>query len=311
MLDNVDSNGKISVVIPTHNRVKLLLRAVKSVQEQTYDNIEILVVSDGSTDNTSEVMQKMVAKDKRIKFIDCPVSRGANAARNEGIKNAVGNYVAFLDDDDEWTKDKLACQMVIMNTSSKIGLVYTWIKIIYVDEGVEYFSKPINKGKLNHRILLENCIGSTSSVMVKKSLLDNVGGFDVNLPARQDYDLWIRCCQKCDVGVVEDFKVNYYNYLNARNEQISSKTQRYIEATDRINVKYKKYFDELDMGKRKIKKENDVINLLKKTMRNGERELADMIFRESLNTGMNFKIIFHYLMTYIPFKYLLYLKKFK
>ncbi len=309
MLDNVDSNGKISVVIPTHNRVKLLLRAVKSVQEQTYDNIEILVVSDGSTDNTSEVMKKMAAEDKRIKFINCPVSRGANAARNEGIKNAVGNYVAFLDDDDEWIKDKLACQMAVMNSSSKIGLVYTWIKIVYVDEGVEYISKPSEKGKLDHRILLGNSIGSTSSVMVKKSLIDNVGGFDVNLPARQDYDLWIRCCQKCDVGVVEDIKVNYYNYLNDYNEQISSKTQRYIDATKRINIKYKKYFDGLDIGARKIKKENDVINLLKKTMRNRDRGLADLIFRESLNDGINFKILFYYFLTYIPFKYLLYLKK--
>jgi glycosyltransferase involved in cell wall biosynthesis len=94
-------NVKVSVIIPTHNRAKLLERAIKSVLEQTYANFEIIVVSDGSTDETDLIMQKYKNQDARIKYISYYPAKGANHARNIGIKAAEGEYIAFLDDDDE------------------------------------------------------------------------------------------------------------------------------------------------------------------------------------------------------------------
>src|SRR5699024_12380222 len=99
----------ISIVIPTHNRSELLVRAVDSVIYQTFKDSEIIVVSNGSTDNTDEVMSKY--EDKRINYISYRIAQGGNAARNKGIKAAKFDYIAFLDDDDEWHPEKLQKQL--------------------------------------------------------------------------------------------------------------------------------------------------------------------------------------------------------
>ena len=116
-------NELVSVVIPTHNRADLLPRAIDSVLNQTYSNFEIIVVSDGSTDNTEEVVKSYSDKDSRIRFIGYSPARGGNIARNTGIEAAKGEYVAFLDDDDEWMPEKLKKQIKVMESNPDIGLV--------------------------------------------------------------------------------------------------------------------------------------------------------------------------------------------
>ena len=118
--------AKISVVIPTHNRVDLLPRAIKSVLEQTYKDIEIVVVSDGSTDGTDEYM-KQYADNPNVKYISYHPGRGGNYARNAGFDAAKGEFVAFLDDDDEWGPTKIEKQVALMEADEEVGLVYTGI----------------------------------------------------------------------------------------------------------------------------------------------------------------------------------------
>lgn len=180
--------AKISVVVPTHNRRDLLQRAVESAQAQTYADIEIIVVSDGSTDGTKEAVEVVAADDSRIRFIELSPARGGNAARNAGIEAATGDYVAFLDDDDKWLPEKLEKQMKVMQADPTLGLVYTGVRILYVNEGVAYNSKARDAGDMRQKILLENYIGTTSTVLVKKDLLREAGMFDVELKALQDYD---------------------------------------------------------------------------------------------------------------------------
>ena len=110
-VEGVSEVAKISVVVPTYNRRDLLQRALESAQKQTYADIEIIVVSDGSTDGTKETVEGAAADDARIRFIELSPSRGGNAARNAGIEAATGDYVAFLDDDDKWLPEKLEKQM--------------------------------------------------------------------------------------------------------------------------------------------------------------------------------------------------------
>ncbi|MGC8603005.1 MAG: glycosyltransferase family 2 protein, partial [Desulfomonilaceae bacterium] len=114
----------VSVIIPTYNRAHLIERAVNSVLEQTYDKLEIIVVDDGSTDNTGNVLSQLQDGDSRVRYIRHETNKGSQSARNTGIRNARGDYVAFLDSDDEWLPYKLEKQIpLFQNTERNIGVV--------------------------------------------------------------------------------------------------------------------------------------------------------------------------------------------
>ena len=197
----------ISIVIPTHNRCDMLVRAINSVLSQKIDEeIEIIVVSDGSTDKTKEVVSNI--KCPFIKFIEYFPSKNGNYARNLGIKNSTGKYIAFLDDDDEWLPGKLDAQIKLMRQTNN-ALSYTLSNIIYVNEKITYSTKLSNSGDLSRAILQSNLIGSTSTVIVEKRVLENSGFFDEDMPALQDYDLWIRVCQHTNVDCVNYPLLNY------------------------------------------------------------------------------------------------------
>lgn len=290
----------VSVVIPTHNRADLLPRAIKSVQEQTYKDLEIVVVSDGSTDNTKEVVEALAAEDSRIRFVEYHPGRGGNIARNTGIEEAKGEYVAFLDDDDEFFPTKLEKQVAIMESDPEIGLVYTGVKILYINEKVTYASKARNCGDLSREILLDNYIGTTSTVMLRKSVIAKSGMFDVQLKALQDFDLWIRVCQHCKVGVVPEELINYYNYTNSN--QVSASTQKYIDAFAYINNKYAAYFEEMSPEKLAEKKRNEYSLLINKAMRNGNGKLARQYAKELKKNGGGKKALIFWGLSFFKYK---------
>lgn len=293
----------ISVVIPTHNRVDLLPRAIESVLKQTYSDFEIIIVSDGSTDNTEAVVKKYIEKDSRIKFIGYSPAKGGNIARNTGIKAAQGDYIAFLDDDDEWLPKKLEKQLSVFEKSSKIGLVYTGVHIIYVNEGIEYNSLSKEDGDLSKRILIDNCIGTTSTVMVKKNVLSKSGGFDIKLKALQDFDLWIRICQSVEIGFVDEPLINYYNYSGSK--QISALTQKYIEAFEYINHKYSELFSKQDNKSQEKKWIEENFLLANKAMRNGEAKLSRLYLKNILNKTISKKALAYYLLSFTSYKFIL------
>ena len=289
----------ISVVIPTHNRSDLLPRAIKSVQNQTYTDIEIIVVSDGSTDETKEIVTNMSEQDARIKFIEYYPAKGGNTARNTGIEASKGEYVAFLDDDDEWKNEKLEKQISVMKSDKSIGLVYTGVHIIYVNEGVSYNSKARDEGDLSKKILLDNYIGTTSTVMVKKELFEKTGMFDINLRALQDFDLWIRMCQNCRIGVVPEEMIDYYNYTGSK--QVSALTQKYIDSFAYINEKYKELFAGLTKDEQRVKRNNEYSLLINKSMRNEDGKLARKYAKALLKNGSK-KAIAFYALSFFKYK---------
>lgn len=295
---------KVSVIIPTHNRSDLLERAVMSVLNQTYKELEVIVVSDGSTDNTDEIIDKLKAKDSRIKSLSYKPAQGANVARNKGIELADSEYVAFLDDDDEWYKDKLEKQMNIIQASPEIGLVYTGVCAYYVNEKEKYYSLGKSEGDLSQAILRRNVIGTTSTVLAKRDLVIEVGGFDNELPAAQDYDLWIRLCQITKVGVVKEAKILYYNYTNKK--QISSNIERYEEARRQINEKYKDLFSTLTNEEKVIIKRNIALSRANLALRNRQKAVAIKYIFKSITIKPSKKNIS--LMLLAPFPYKLILK---
>lgn len=193
----------VSVIIPTYNRAKLLLRAINSVLNQTYNNLELLVVDDASTDKTKEIVKKMMEKDKRIKYIRHKKNRGGSTARNTGIKKSSGKYIALLDDDDEWLPKKIEKQVnKLNNLSSDWGGVYCHYYLKLPNEKIE---KKINKeGNLMEDLLMLNLSVGSSILMFRKNCLINLGGFDESFQRHQDWELLIRFFKKYKLAVVKD-----------------------------------------------------------------------------------------------------------
>ena len=298
----------ISVIIPTHNRDYLIRRAINSVLCQDYSDIEIIVISDGSTDKTNEIVEEISQYDNRVKFIHYEPSQGSNYARNVGIDNSKGEYIAFLDDDDEWVENKLMKQWKMLNSDQELGFIYTGVRCIYVNEGIEYLSIPYKSGNLANSILLGNCIGTTSSAIVRREVLEEIGKFDLNLKALQDYDLWIRICQVTKVGVISEALVKYYNYTNGI--QISSITDKYEKAFEYINNKYKNKYSCLTKSEIKDKKLNEIFCLCNKTMRNGEKTKAINYALRGIKTKPCPKSFIYLILTLLSYKMVLKIRKY-
>ena len=186
----------VSVIIPTFDRAELVGRAVASVLAQTHADLECLVVDDGSRDHTPEVLAAM--GDPRLRVWRTQ-NRGVSAARNLGLAESRGEYVAFLDSDDEWLPEKLARQLAFMVDG---GLSASHTEEIWmrggrrVNPGARY-AKPT--GDI-FTASLDLCVISPSCSMFARSLFARVGTFDPDLPACEDYDLWLRVCLAVPVG---------------------------------------------------------------------------------------------------------------
>lgn len=189
----------ISCIIPTHNRAGKLTTAVESVLSQTYPNLELLIVDDQSKDNTKEVVELMAHKDKRIKYLLNPV-KGANNARNFGITNANGQYIAFLDDDDSWVDTKLEKQLnVFQGLGNEYGVVYCTFARQSTKGNVKRTHPSrfsiIKNGNILNRLLKRNFI-STCALFVKAEVFQKSGMFSPKYKSFQDWELLTRIA--CD-----------------------------------------------------------------------------------------------------------------
>jgi glycosyltransferase involved in cell wall biosynthesis len=190
-------NPLISVVMPAYNSSKFIGEAAESALKQTYQNIELIIVDDGSTDNTLAVAEDLSDKDKRVKVYSIPPAGRPSVPRNYAISKAEGEYIAFLDSDDVWTKNKLKDQLDVLRNNPDAGFVYSVSKTF---GDVNLFSPYYEVLPLFFRAarrredLLK--IGNTiplSSTVVKAELLREAGGFDEDPELKvEDYDLWLR-----------------------------------------------------------------------------------------------------------------------
>lgn len=297
---------KVSAVITTHNRVDVLPRAIKSVLNQTYKDLELIIVSDGSTDGTDEYLKNFDSV-PTVKVISYNPSKGGNFARNQGIIHAQGEYVAFLDDDDEWLPSKIEKQVAKIKEDDKIGLVFVGKNIIYVNEGINYISHAEKKENPAKDILFSNFIGTTSSVMVKTEIAKKVGMFDIDLKALQDYDLWIRVCQECYVSNVDEPLINYYN--EGGRKQISDKHKVYEAAIQYITNKYRNLYSSLSQKELKKIEQNNLILLAKKCLRNNKPSQARKYFLKAMKGEINVNLLILYFSSFIPYNLLLKLRK--
>jgi O-antigen biosynthesis protein len=204
----------VSVIIPTFNRAHLLSRAVGSVLRQTFPFWELILVDDGSTDDTPEIVQQ--CEDPRIHYVRLLVNQGVSAARNRGMREARGEFIAFLDSDDEWMDEKLRLQVQLFRSAPEdVGLTYTGVENVY-GNGDRQIHEPTARGDLYADLLLRNVLhGGGSGVMIRRTVVDAVGQFDEALPAIEDYDYWLRIARQFRIDFVPDPLVRYHQSVGA------------------------------------------------------------------------------------------------
>lgn len=193
---------KISVIIPTYNTAKYLPEAIESVLAQTYTDLELIVIDDGSTDNTKEVVAPFL---DRIEFIETE-NYGPSKARNRAIRESSGEYVAFLDADDFWYPDKLDRQMTLFSKNRQYSLLHSDASetrpYLSQEDSTWFSGKKHIKAGLAFSELLKQCFIILSSVIVKRECLERVGVFDEKLKCWEGYDLWLRIAFKYQIGFV-------------------------------------------------------------------------------------------------------------
>ena len=187
----------VSVIIPTHNRAATISRAVESVLRQSYKHIEIIVVDDGSEDETQNILKSQ----QGVKIISLDATRGVSAARNEGVAVSSGEWIAFLDSDDEWMPEKLDKQLELANREN-LPLIHG--EEIWIRNGKRV--NPKNKHQKSGGDIFEKCLKlcliSPSAALIKRDVFEEMGGFDEKFPVCEDYDLWLKITSLYRVGFI-------------------------------------------------------------------------------------------------------------
>jgi len=233
-----ETDPVLSVVIPTHNRPERLRRAVQSVLSQDFEHTyEIIIVDDGVEKRARTVVEEFDSK--IIRYVAHESNRGGGAARNTGITHARGIYVAFLDDDDEWLVGKLQKQYEILEQDHIIGFVVCPIRLVYEDSG-RISEQRFEKLGVQHcyEALLDHRVRTlTSSLMIRKDVLDAIGGFDEQFPSSQEWDMMIRISKTYTGYFMSDVCVEM-NFL--RGEHIGGNLERRIQGRAMLVRKYYK-----------------------------------------------------------------------
>ncbi|OGL46001.1 MAG: hypothetical protein A2W05_01200 [Candidatus Schekmanbacteria bacterium RBG_16_38_10] len=200
----MDNTGLVSIIIPTFNCRKYIRHAIESALAQTYKNIEIIVVDDGSTDNTREEIEDLISE-KGISYI-YQANKGLPGARNTGIKHSSGEYLVFLDSDDVILPEKITTQVSFIKEHPDVCLVYSRYQYFKNDNPDDVVSHPyaLLRGHLYKELIRANFF-IVHSVLVKKECVEKVGGFDESFMAFEDWDLWIRMAESgCQFDYIDE-----------------------------------------------------------------------------------------------------------
>ncbi|MEH2111554.1 glycosyltransferase [Nostoc sp.] len=222
---------KISVIIPAYNSEKTIKQTIQSVLNQTFTNLELIVINDGSQDSTLEVVTQF--QDSRIKVFSY-ANAGGNVSRNRGLNHAVGEFVSFLDADDIWTPDKLRSQLKALQGNVTAKVAYGWTD--YIDTNGKFLlsGKRINlNGNIYEELLLNNFLENGSNPLICKKALIALGGFDESLNAAQDWDMWLRLASKFDFICVPSVQIFYRISANSVSSNLARQEKACLQVLGR------------------------------------------------------------------------------
>jgi glycosyltransferase involved in cell wall biosynthesis len=238
------TKGLLSVVVPTCGRnVEVLGRAVASILAQTYQPIEVVLVDDNCDDSVLSGRIRNYCHDfPKVKYVQPIANSGACAARNRGIECSAGEFIGFLDDDDAWEANKAELQIATL----KDDIYVSFCRGRCIDEAVfpsritPYYNANFFRPIITFEdMLLNDCIGTTSQVIMRKEALTAVGGFDEKMQARQDYELWIRVSHKFQCAGVDESLFTHYMHSGI---QISKDPKRALQGYKHIYTKHKRHY---------------------------------------------------------------------
>jgi glycosyltransferase involved in cell wall biosynthesis len=202
---------QISVVIPAYNAERTIIETIKSVQQQTFQDVEIIIINDGSKDKTVELVQSI--QDESLQIFSYE-NGGVALARNRGFSHATGEFIAFLDADDLWTADKLQLQLTALEQNPKAGVAYSWTCFMDVDEDGKPFSflpspKYSFAGNVYEKLLVSDFIHSSSNTLIRREAIESTGEFDPTLKSCEDWDYWLRLAAHWHFAVVPKHQILY------------------------------------------------------------------------------------------------------
>lgn len=198
----LDHNPPVSIILPVYNGEEFIEDAIESVLGQTYENWELIIINDGSTDNSEQIIKNFLSNN-RLKYFENHGNKGISSTRNRGLKKSTGEYIAFLDQDDLWEKNKLEVSISHFNNKrDKLGLVYSEANILNCTEQSEIIRvssgapNGLPRKRFIEKLFLKNFIKSMSQVVISKKTFQEVGLFDERLSVADDWDLYLRLAGK-------------------------------------------------------------------------------------------------------------------
>ena len=236
----------VSVVVPCYNHEKYVKKTIESIINQTYKNIELIVIDDGSKDNSVQVIQEMADK-HGFTFVHRP-NKGLSATLNEGIRLSKGKYFCAIASDDILMLEKIEKQVTFMEANPEYGMCYG--KIVYFEDTIEKTSEYPNSNKegwVFDDLLNYGCFIPAPSTFIKKEVFKSVGGYDESLWI-EDWDMWLRISKKYKIGFINE----YFAFYRRHDSNISSQVIKMYEAEKQILEKYKDYenFDNVIKNKK-------------------------------------------------------------
>lgn len=309
--------ARVSVVIPTYNCSKFITEAIDSVLNQTYKDLEIIVVDDGSTDKTKEVLKAFI--DRKSIYYVYQENKGPGAARNTGIKAAQGEYIAFLDADDQWFRDKLRLQLEYLGKNSQNAFIYTDLmemhndQIIYRSRLKEGGYKHVAEGWIYDNLLKESFVFA-QTVIVKREILNEVGMFDEGLRIAEDRDLWLRVGEKYQIGFMDEV----LTIRRKHDSNLTNKTELYISSQIKMFEKHlKRRMGDLEHKKLKStriirkKLQNGWFDLGYYYLENLETSKARTAFVKSMKYGIKGKAVIYTFLILLPVNVIKYVRDLK
>jgi len=301
------SSPTVSVVIPVYNGARYLAQAIQSVLDQTYKNFELIIVDDGSTDHTREVVCSFIEKEQLpIRYI-FQNNGGEALARNTGIAAAKGDYLAFIDADDMWMPNKLEQEVSLLEESKGIGLVFTSYRACIgekvTDEVVSVDRQKLDGNLLSFEELLKRSFIAPSAIVVRKEIMQQVGPFDSSFKMCTDYDMWLRISQITNIAYIDEPLMIY----RIHPWQISTKDKKLnVEGEIRIYETWLKHLRNKNQKAVEILRECLHIRyyvLGRFYLHTGNGLKARCCFRTALHHRIfgpkSFKLIYRYVLTFM------------
>jgi glycosyltransferase involved in cell wall biosynthesis len=197
----------VSVIVPAYNAEKTIVETIQSIQKQSFSDFEIIVIDDGSTDRTVEILQTL--NEPRLKVFSYE-NGGLPVARNRGIARSTTPLLSFIDADDLWTPDKLASQVAALEAHPEAGAAYSWTAYIDAQSNFLYNGKPLPfEGNIYPQLLLECFIANGSNILVRRECIEAVGEFDPTLKSTEDWDFYLRLAAKYPFALVPKYQILY------------------------------------------------------------------------------------------------------